>query len=172
MKEEYKAKTNDGDELTVVFNDAQRNSGQINGEDFEWDIVPVGNNAFHIIQGSKSYTAELLKADYKTKVLTIRVNGTKYEVAVKDRFDILLAQMGMDNLAEDKVLDIKAPMPGMVLDVVVEVGQEVAKGEPVVVLEAMKMENVLKSPGDGKVKAIHAEKGKAVEKNQVLVVFE
>lgn len=172
MKEEYKAKTANGEELAIIFNDAKRTTGEVNGEAFEWDIVSAGNNSYHIIQGGKSYTAEVLSADYKTKVLTIRVNGTKYEVSVKDRFDILLAKMGMDALAEDKALDIKAPMPGMVLDILVEVGQEIKKGDPIVVLEAMKMENVLKSPSDSKVKAIHAEKGKAVEKNQVLVVFE
>ncbi len=172
MKEEYKAKIANGEELAIVFDNAKRTSGEVNGEAFEWDIIPIGNRTYHIIQDGKSYTAEVLNADHKAKVLTIRVNSTKYEVSVKDRFDILLAKMGMDKLAEDKVLDIKAPMPGMVLDILVEVGQEIKKGDPIVVLEAMKMENVLKSPSDSKVKSINAEKGKAVEKNQVLVVFE
>ncbi|MCL4115950.1 UNVERIFIED_CONTAM: hypothetical protein GTU68_032768 [Idotea baltica] len=63
-------------------------------------------------------------------------------------------------------------MPGLVLEIRVEKGQTIEKGEPILVLEAMKMENVLKSPSGGVVADIKIEKGEAVEKNQVLVTFE
>jgi biotin carboxyl carrier protein len=93
-------------------------------------------------------------------------------VKVKDRFDLLLQSMGMDALATKKVNELKAPMPGLVLDVRVKVGDVIKKGEPLVVLEAMKMENVLKSVADVTIKKIAIEKGNAVEKNQVLIFFE
>jgi biotin carboxyl carrier protein len=70
-----------------------------------------------------------------------------------------------------KVNDVKAPMPGMVFNVLVSEGQDIKKGDPLIVLEAMKMENVLKSPTDGTVKKIAVTKGVAVEKNQVLIQF-
>jgi biotin carboxyl carrier protein len=70
-----------------------------------------------------------------------------------------------------KVKEVKAPMPGMVLRVEVVPGQEVQEGDPLLVLEAMKMENNLKSPASGTIKSVHVEAGKAVEKGAVLVVF-
>ena len=63
-------------------------------------------------------------------------------------------------------------MPGLVLDIPVEVGQEVEKGEGVLILEAMKMENVIKSAGVGTIKAIHIKQGEAVEKGQLLIEME
>lgn len=63
-------------------------------------------------------------------------------------------------------------MPGLVLKLIAEVGQEIKLGEPLLILEAMKMENVIKSPGDGTVKAIHVTKGLAVEKGFLLMEME
>lgn len=172
MNEEYKATTDGKDEFAIEFTNAERTQGTINGDAFDWDLVRLDNNSFHIIQNNKSYNVDIIKADLEAKTLSIRVNGNRYEVSVKDRFDLLLEKMGMDDLAADKVEDIKAPMPGLVLDIPVTAGQAVTKGQAVIVLEAMKMENVLKSPCDGTIKAIKVEKGKPVEKGQVLVVFE
>ncbi len=80
--------------------------------------------------------------------------------------------MGLANLTASKVNNLKAPMPGLVLDILVKPGQEVEKDTPLLILEAMKMENVLKSPTDGTVKSLGAAKGDAVEKNHVLLTFE
>ena len=63
-------------------------------------------------------------------------------------------------------------MPGLVLDILVEPGQTIHKGEAVLILEAMKMENIIKSPVDGTIKSIGINKGNAVEKNEILVNFE
>ena len=65
--------------------------------------------------------------------------------------------------------EIHAPMPGLVLEINVSEGQEVEKGDPLLILEAMKMENVIKAPGNGIIKKIHVEKGNPVEKNELLV---
>ena len=63
-------------------------------------------------------------------------------------------------------------MPGLVLEVAAEIGQEVKKGDPLLILEAMKMENVIKSMGEGKVKAIHIKQGEALEKGQLMIEME
>src|SRR5690606_35822859 len=146
-------------------------SGTVNGKSYEMDLARE-DKGFHILRDSKSYRVDVVKADYAGKTFTIRVNDTLYELSAKDRFDLLLEELGMADLTSSKANDLKAPMPGMVLDIVVSAGDTVTKGDKLVVLEAMKMENVLKAEGDAVVKAIHAEKGKAVEKNQILVEFE
>ena len=93
-------------------------------------------------------------------------------MVVKDRFDGLLHDLGMDMQSSAKLDNLKAPMPGLVLEVRVSEGQEVKKNDPIIVLEAMKMENILKAHADGVVKNISVKKGDKVEKNQVMVNFQ
>lgn len=71
-----------------------------------------------------------------------------------------------------KIKELKAPMPGLVLNVLVQVGQSIQKDSPLLVLEAMKMENVIKSPIDGIISSISIINGDKVDKNQVLIQFE
>jgi biotin carboxyl carrier protein len=102
----------------------------------------------------------------------IKINKSKYSIELKDRFDILLDQLGMGNANTAKVNDIKAPMPGLIVDIKVQVGDTVKKGDTILILEAMKMENVLKASGEGKIKAIKVSAKQNVEKNQVMIEFE
>ncbi|MEQ9590968.1 MAG: acetyl-CoA carboxylase biotin carboxyl carrier protein subunit [Cyclobacteriaceae bacterium] len=143
----------------------------INGKTLSWDIKEISKNYFHIIHNHKSYRAELVKADYSTKECTIKINGHTYVVNLKDKLDLLLEKMGMNVGASSKVNSIKAPMPGLIIDLKVKEGDEVKTGQPLLVLEAMKMENILKAPGDGTVKSVKVEKGNSVEKGQILIEF-
>lgn len=136
------------------------------------DIQKDGENGFHVIHQNKSYKVRLLKHDKAQKQLSLMINGNKYDVQLEDEYDALLKSMGMGAGATKKIKNLKAPMPGLVLDIMVEPGKEVAKDEPIMILEAMKMENVLKSPGDVVIKSVEIEKGLAVDKNQVLINFE
>jgi biotin carboxyl carrier protein len=158
-------------EFKVAF-DKTTNVGVVDGQDFSWDVAQINKSTYHVIKDNKSYNIEVLKFKPDTKEVFLKVNGNKYKYQIKDKFDELLKSLGMDNLATTKVSDLKAPMPGLVLEVDVEVGQSVAKGDTLLILEAMKMENVIKSPTDGVIKSIVAKKGEAVEKNQVLLNFE
>ncbi|QNF31817.1 biotin/lipoyl-binding protein [Adhaeribacter swui] len=151
--------------------DIKKNEILVDTAPFSWDFVPLGANRFHIIHNHQSFTAELVKADYVTKTFIIKVNGQLHELALQDRFDLLLEKMGMSQVNANKINEVKAPMPGLILDIKVSVGQEVKKGDPIIILEAMKMENILKSPGDGLVKAIKVAVRQNVEKNQVILEF-
>lgn len=144
----------------------------LDGHSKELDLVRLKDGKFNLILNHASYNIDLVEADYSTKSFTIAVNGNNYSLKVEDRFDLLLQQLGMDDLASAGITEIKAPMPGLVLSIAVEIGQEVKTGEALIVLEAMKMENVLKSPGDLTVKSIAVKPGQAVEKNQLLIEFE
>jgi biotin carboxyl carrier protein len=145
--------------------------GTLNGEQVKGDIQKINDNQYHLLYKGKSYTIEVIKLNTAEKNMVLRVNSQKLTLELKDKYDELLHNLGLDTLASKKVNDIKAPMPGMVLNILVSEGQEVKKGDALLVLEAMKMENILKSPSDGVVKKIAAKKGTAVEKNQLLIQF-
>jgi biotin carboxyl carrier protein len=148
--------------------------GQItlDGKLFEADVLKISDSEFHIIRNNRSYNILITELKRGEKKMTVKVNGTKYSTVAKDRLDDLLHAMGMDKATAQKVSEVKAPMPGLVLRVMVEGGQKIKKGDALVVLEAMKMENILKSPADAVVKKISVTKGDKVEKNQVMMVME
>lgn len=143
----------------------------VNGNALNWDVVNLNNGHFHILNEGKSYQAEIIKADAITKSVTLKINNNRYTVEVKDKFDLLLEKMGMSNATTNKVNNIKAPMPGLIINLKVAEGDTVKAGDQLLILEAMKMENILKSPGDGVIKKIKVKKGDSVEKNQVLIEF-
>ncbi len=151
---------------------SDKSGTSINGTPLEWDILEVRNNIFHILFQNRSYNAEVLEADYQTKSFLLKINRNQYLVNVKDRFDILLEQLGMANAGSAKVNDLKAPMPGLIVSIQVQVGDSIKKGDSLLILEAMKMENVLKATGEGKIKSIKVNPRQNVEKNQVLIEFE
>src|SRR6218665_3133731 len=88
----------------------------VNGELKSIDLIKISENTFHILFGNKSYRAELIASDRETKTFTFKINGRKYPVTLKDKFDLLLEKMGMSSLGASKVNNIKAPMPGLIID--------------------------------------------------------
>jgi len=144
----------------------------VDGKNFAADVLKISDNEFHIIRNNRSYNILITEFNRGEKKVTVKVNGTKYSTEVKDRLDDLLHSMGMDKASAPKMSEVKAPMPGLVLRVMVESGQQIKKGDALVVLEAMKMENILKSPADAVVKKVSVTKGDKVEKNQVMLVME
>ena len=164
-----KATVNDSQTFEIQSN---KDEFLVNQTPFEWDLVHVRGSHFHVMYNNRSLNAEVIEANHTDKTFVIRINQNQYSVHVKDRFDMLLDQLGMSGTTLAKVNNIKAPMPGKVLEVKIGVGDVVKKGDTVLILEAMKMENVIKAPGDGKVKAVKISQQESVEKNQVLVEFE
>ena len=143
----------------------------VNGERVSIDLSRVGDKHFHVLYKHKSFRCEVVKADHTTKTFSIKVNGKIYPVQLKNKFDLLLEKMGMTDNASAKLITIKAPMPGLIIDLKVKEGDSVKQHDPLLILEAMKMENIIKAPGDGVVKHVKIKKGNSVEKNQVLIEF-
>jgi biotin carboxyl carrier protein len=164
----HKIKVNDRFDYSVEQRDGKL---IMNDHETHADIRQLSSSVYHIIDDLKSYNAEVVSFDKEAKRAEIKVNGTIYNVTAKDQYDLLLDKLGMSNLNNAKVSEVKAPMPGMVLKVFVKEGAEVKKGENLFVLEAMKMENIIKSPADVSVKTIKIKPGDKVEKGQVLIVF-
>ena len=136
------------------------------------DIVADGQAHFHILKNDQSFRAKIVECDYTNKTFTIKINGTKHLIRIADQFDLLVKELGFTSTNTQKLKDIKAPMPGLVLEVSVSPGEEIQEGDPLLILEAMKMENVLKATGHGIVKSIAVKKGDAVDKAQLLIEME
>ncbi len=136
------------------------------------DLIALSNGRYHLLRNNRSYNAEIVSIDKDSKTIKVNVNGTNYSVLLKDKLDLLLEQMGIANKGNNKLNDLKAPMPGLVLDIKVQAGDSVEKDTPLVVLEAMKMENVLKATAPARIKSIEIKQGYAVEKGQVLIKFD
>jgi biotin carboxyl carrier protein len=165
----YKAHTGSGSTYEVVLSDS---GVLIDSVPFDWDFTRIRDNHFHVIHEKKSYNVEVVSTDALLKVFTFKINGSICTIQLKDKFDELLEKLGMNGSAVGKINSIKAPMPGLIIDLRVKEGDKISAGDPLLILEAMKMENVIKAPGDAILKSLKVKKGDSVEKNQVLLEFE
>jgi biotin carboxyl carrier protein len=136
------------------------------------DAVCVEKDKYHVLKDSKPYKVELIAADFIAKKYTVKVNNNTYDVAIADALDMLIKNMGIERGRTKVINAIKAPMPGLILEISVTVGQTVKENDPLLILEAMKMENSFLSPRDGVIKSIAATVGTAVDKGQLLIEFE
>lgn len=145
---------------------------EINGVFKDFEIEKISNDIYLLTKDKKTFEVKVITYNESKKDLKLKVNGTVYDVNLKDRIDFFLEDQGMTDLTKVVINNLKAPMPGLVLEVKVQEGMEVKEGEPVLILEAMKMENVIKSPTSSKIKKINISQGMAVEKNQILIEFD
>jgi biotin carboxyl carrier protein len=147
------------------------NGFAVDGQAVSCDLSRIADGYFHVILENRSYRAEIVEIDASARRFTVKVNGRNYPVLLKDKFDLLLEKMGMNANAGTKVNHVRAPMPGLIIDLKVNVGDEVKTGDTLLILEAMKMENIIKAPGDATVRSVKVRMGEGVEKNQVLIEF-
>lgn len=143
----------------------------VDGTTFDGDIVAIGPNRFHVIWKNKSYNIEIVDQNAAEKTAHLVINGQHYYTTAKDHLDLLLEGMGMQNGSAQKINNVKAPMPGLIQSIAVSEGDQISKGDNLLVLVAMKMENVIKSSGSGVIKTLKVSPGQIVEKNQVLLEF-
>lgn len=162
----YQIKINGQEEKEISL---EGNRVFINGENREWDIIALPDGRLNVLMGNKSYNAYVVSIDRQKKKIALRVNGHIYELEIREQIDLLLQKMGLNMNVAKKAESINAPMPGLILSIMVEEGQAIKKGEPVLILEAMKMENIFKAPEDAVVKSIKIKAGQAVEKGAVLI---
>jgi acetyl/propionyl-CoA carboxylase alpha subunit len=136
------------------------------------DLVKKSPVEFNLIKDHRSVNVKLVEADSTARHLTIEVDGESYSIEIKDELDQRLEKMGFSEVSNKQIKEIKAPMPGLVLEIAVVEGQEVAEGEKILILVAMKMENSIMIHANATIKRIVVTEGQAVEKGQVLVELE
>jgi len=140
----------------------------LNGEERNVDFKSMGQHAIYsLLIDHQSFEAVVEQRDGVYHVL---IHGDLYEVEVTDERRQRLARAGGGQDVTGEVI-IKSPMPGLIVSVPAEPGQEVKKGQTVVILESMKMENELKAPRDGVIGRVEVQKGDSVEQNKVLVTI-
>ncbi|WP_159800671.1 acetyl-CoA carboxylase biotin carboxyl carrier protein subunit [Flavobacterium sp. MK4S-17] len=136
------------------------------------DAINTAPQHYHILKNNTPFTAKVTSADFLAKQYTVSVNNNSYTVNIANELDLLIKQMGFEVGNAKQVNEIKAPIPGLILEINVTVGQEVEENTPLLVLEAMKMENTFNSPRAGIIKSIAVKKGDAVDKGRLLIEFE
>ncbi len=133
------------------------------------DLAQLPDGRFHLIHKNTNYDIEIDNIDVNDKSCSLYINGNLYTMSINDHHDALVEQMGYTSQETITEKDIKTPMPGLILEILVEVGSEIEEGDPLFILEAMKMENIIKANGSGIVKSILSKKGKAVEKGEMII---
>lgn len=166
----YKAKVNNKEYL-IEFKGKSSDSGKINGKDYLLDIKSFGKS-YHILKDNNSYNLNIISINQVDKIVSLEINKQVYDVKITDELDLLLKSMGINKQATKISKDLKAPMPGLVTNILVKKGDEINKGDNLLVLEAMKMENNLKAENNSIIKEIIVKKGNSVEKNELLILFE
>ncbi len=150
----------DGEEIMVTQKDI---------DTMDNHATPVG---YHVLEKNKAYHVTPPKVGLNPKTGTIHVNNKRFRFDIMDQYDQLVNSMGLDAVIEIKVTDIIAPMPGLILDIMVKVGDEIEAGSSILILEAMKMENVIKAEGNGIVKSINFAVRATVDKGAVIIEME
>ncbi|MGQ9794375.1 MAG: biotin/lipoyl-containing protein [Anaerolineae bacterium] len=141
----------------------------VNGKPHIADMQSIGRSRlFSLLVDGRSYDVYI--DEQEERFLLVMQEGI-FEVKVEDERTRRLAGLQRVPVAPVGEILIKAPMPGVVVDVLVVGGQEVAAGERVIVLESMKMQNEFKSPRGGTVRSVRVKVGDRVEQNQILITI-
>jgi biotin carboxyl carrier protein len=135
-------------------------------------FIPQNENTLLIQTHNQTIQVRCIGIDKANKTVTLLYKNQKFSAKITEPMDDLLKSMGLENALVQKISEVKAPMPGLVLDVLVSPGDTVEVGQKILVLEAMKMENAIKSPTAGIVASVNVSKGQAVDKNYILIRFE
>ncbi len=135
------------------------------------DIMEINLASHHVLQKNKPFTTTVLASNFREKTYKVKVKDNVYDVSISNALDTFINDMGFLVGAAKKINFINAPMPGLILDVLVEIGQVVKQDDPLLILEAMKMESTIKSPSEGVVKSIAIKKEDTVDKGDLLIEF-
>lgn len=136
------------------------------------DLVLTTPGSYHLLRDRQPFRIAVIRAEPGRKRFEIRVNGRAYEVTLADDLDQQIDRMGYQLRSTQGVSRIEAPMPGLILAVHVTEGDRVNEGDPLLILEAMKMENVILSPREGVIRQVAVQQGATVDKKSLLVEFE
>ena len=151
----------------------------VNAGQYTFQLTDVDNTTLNdsdvnnqiILDNNKSKLVSVKEVNHELKRYQIQIDGRTYQVQISDAVDQQILKMNLKSKKSNQLKELRAPMPGLVRQVNVQVGDQVDSGDALFILEAMKMENVLKSPVNGLVSDLFVKPGESVEKNQILLSF-
>ncbi len=136
------------------------------------DALQTSKSKYHVLREGKPFTVEVVANSFHDRTYLIKVKNETYKVILKNDLDQQITEMGFSLGSSKNISNIIAPMPGLILDIHVKEGEAVTEDSPLLILEAMKMENVITSPREGVIKSITVKKGDTVDKKQLLISYE
>ena len=143
----------------------------VNGKETQIDIHKIDKENYHLIYDGKSILVKVDNIDLQHQVISLEINGKEFKShlvsTIEETID-RIAQSGKLTLGQQKII---SPMPGLIQKIQCSEGQSIKKGEALVVLNAMKMENIIKAPENGEVIKVFVKEGEQVEKGKVLIQF-
>jgi len=161
MDQNFKVKVNDSFEYNFKSSDLNK-----------LDLLKLSKSKFHVLNNNKPFFISFKKFDFHNKEYILNINDNDYTVKISNQLDLLIKEMGFSVGSSKKSNEIKAPMPGLILEINVKEGQEVKEGDTLLILEAMKMENSIGSLKDGIIKSINVKSGETVEKGEIMIELE
>jgi biotin carboxyl carrier protein len=165
----YYAKLKNGEKRIEIRKDGSVYSGEIDGRPFTADARLIdGPSAMSLIVDKKCYEAVITASGRK---MIVSAGGDEFEIELSDELEHRSVGMAAAS-SQSGLEEIKAPMPGVVVALEVNEGESVTPGSPVVIVEAMKMQNEIAALAGGVVKSILVKAGDVVESQQTLVVLE
>lgn len=150
------------------------NAGQYTFQLTDVDNITLNDSVLNnqiILDNNKSKLVSVKEVNHELKRYQIQIDGRTYQVQISDAVDQQILKMNLKSKKSNQLKELRAPMPGLVRQVNVQVGDQVDSGDALFILEAMKMENVLKSPVNGIISDLFVKPGESVEKNQILLSF-
>ena len=139
----------------------------VDGKVYEVDFESVsGQPVYSLIVDGKSHEGYVAQGEENWQVL---LRGRLYPVTVEDEREKRLRSAASHGVAETGEFHLRAPMPGLIVTVPVEEGQAVKRGQVLLILESMKMQNELKAPRDGTIGRVRIKAGESVEQKQILL---
>lgn len=154
---QYEIEINADDEITV------------DGERLSADFQSVANQPIYsLILDGESYEASVRITPTGVQVL---LKGQLFDASVEDERQRRIRQSTSSQTVKSGDYHLRAPMPGLVIDIPVKEGQEIEVGQNLVILESMKMQNELKAPREGTVSRVLIKPGDSIEHNQIMMTI-
>jgi len=153
---------------SIELNESDKLKGRINDSNFKFLIKSEDKDNYCIVKDGIEYDIDIISTNTKTKSIQLLINGKSFEITLEDKFDAIVNKLGFKNKIKSTEKHVKAHMPGLIINIHVKKGTSVLKGEKLLTLEAMKMENIIKATDDITIKEVRVKEGKTVEKNDIL----
>jgi biotin carboxyl carrier protein len=163
----YTATVNENKKFSILFKDQVV---VVNDLEYRPEITKVDDSAFLVIMNNKPYYLSIIKKGKDRRSFQLLVNNRPVSVRINHQSETATSESSAPG-AKRLVEYIKAPMPGLIADILVSDGEDVIDGQPLLILKAMKMENILRAPHDGTIRLVLVENGQKISKDEVLIQF-